>query len=213
MQANAEPERVDEDPKPLRADAVRNRARLLEAAEAVFAAQGIDVPVDVIAETAGVGVGTLYRHFPTKEKLFEAILVDRVDALTAEARARLADDDPGRAFFDFVEHLVVEASRKRDLITAFAGAGVEFEVVAGSAKRHLEAAMTELLRAAQAAGTVRRDVATPLVLSLVGATCMAADTARADAVRADTSLREMLAVVLDGLRVVPDSATAQRAAR
>ena len=59
--------------RPLRADAQRNRVRLLEAAEAVFAAEGISVPVDLIAEKAGVGVGTLYRHFPTKEKLFEAI--------------------------------------------------------------------------------------------------------------------------------------------
>ncbi len=63
---------------PLRADALRNRARVLEAAEAVFAAEGLAVPVDVIAERACVGVGTLYRHFPTKEKLFEAILLERI---------------------------------------------------------------------------------------------------------------------------------------
>ena len=64
--------------RPLRADAQRNRARILEAAEVVFAAEGIEVPVDTIAEKAGVGVGTLYRHFPTKEKLCEAILLDRL---------------------------------------------------------------------------------------------------------------------------------------
>ena len=64
--------------RPLRADAARNRARILEAAEVVFAAQGIEAPVDDIAEKAGVGVGTLYRHFPTKEKLCEAILLDRL---------------------------------------------------------------------------------------------------------------------------------------
>ena len=64
--------------RPLRADAQRNRARILEAAEAVFAAEGIEVPVDMIAEKAGVGVGTLYRHFPTKEKLCEAILLERL---------------------------------------------------------------------------------------------------------------------------------------
>ena len=75
---------------PLRADAVRNRARILEAAEAVFAAEGIEAPVDDIAEKAGVGVGTLYRHFPTKEKLCEAILLDRLATLTVDARARLS---------------------------------------------------------------------------------------------------------------------------
>ena len=64
--------------RPLRADAQRNRARILEAAEAVFAAEGIEVPVDMIAEKAGVGVGTLYRHFPTKERLCEAILLERL---------------------------------------------------------------------------------------------------------------------------------------
>ena len=71
---------------PQRADAQRNRARILEAAEVVFAAEGIEVPVDVIAEKAGVGVGTLYRHFPTKEKLCEAILLERLIDLTADAR-------------------------------------------------------------------------------------------------------------------------------
>ena len=78
--------------RPLRADAQRNRARLLEAAEAVFAAEGISVPVDLIAEKAGVGVGTLYRHFPTKEKLFEAILIGRIDGIVDEStRATLQE--------------------------------------------------------------------------------------------------------------------------
>ncbi len=73
---------AEEPLRPLRADAQRNRARVLEAAEAVFAAEGINVPVDVIAEKAGVGIGTLYRHFPTKEKLFEAILIGRIADVT-----------------------------------------------------------------------------------------------------------------------------------
>ena len=82
--------------RPLRADAQRNRARILEAAEAVFAAEGIEVPVDVIAEKAGVGVGTLYRHFPTKERLCEAILLERLADLTVDARALADADGPGR---------------------------------------------------------------------------------------------------------------------
>ena len=76
---------------------------MLEAAEAVFAAEGIDVPIDVIAERAGVGVGTLYRHFPTKEKLFEAILVERVTELAADARSRLETRIRGTAFFSFLD--------------------------------------------------------------------------------------------------------------
>src|SRR5665213_791075 len=72
--------------RPLRADALRNRARILNAAEEVFALEGVGAPIDVVAERAQVGVGTLYRHFPTKEALFEAIVLERLQALLATAR-------------------------------------------------------------------------------------------------------------------------------
>lgn len=181
--------------RPLRADAQRNRERLLAAAEAVFATDGVDVPVDAIAERAGVGVGTLYRHFPTKEKLFEAILVDRVGSITDEARRRLATEDPSTAFFGFLDYLVGEATRKRDLITAFASAGVEFDLVAADAKEALGVALGDLLVAAQRAGAVRTDVTAPLVLSLIGATCTSFDTLH-DGVAPE----ELFRVVVDGLR-------------
>jgi len=168
---------------------------VLEAAEAVFAAEGLDVPVDVIAEKAGVGVGTLYRHFPTKEKLCEAILIERVAALAADARSRLDSEDPGGAFFGYLEHLVAEASLKRDLINTMTGAGMEFEVVAADAKHDLEAALGELLVVAQRAGAVRADVTGALVVSLVGATCMAADQPHPG-----VSPTDVLTIVCDGLR-------------
>jgi AcrR family transcriptional regulator len=190
--------RRDVDPdviRPLRADAQRNRERVLEAAEAVFAAEGIEVPIDVVAARAGVGIGTVYRHFPTKERLFAAIMVERVTALAADARDRLARDDPKTAFFDFLDHLVTEILRKRDLITAIAGAGVEFELVAAEAKSQLDAAVSDLLSAAQRAGAVRKDVTAHVVLSLVGATCMSAKNPDPGA-----PISEMLAVVRDGLR-------------
>jgi len=181
--------------RPLRSDAIRNRSRVLAAAEEVFAAQGVDVPVDVIAERAGVGVGTLYRHFPTTEALFEAILVERVAEIAADARERLGAEDHGAAFFGFLEYLVSESSRKRDLINAFAVAGVELEVVAAAAKHDLQSAVTDLLHEAQRADAVRSDVTAPLVLSLVGAACSAVDH-----IQPGTSPSEMLAVVCDGLR-------------
>jgi AcrR family transcriptional regulator len=181
--------------RPLRADAQRNRARVLEAAETVFAAEGIEVPIDVVAEKAGVGVGTVYRHFPTKERLFEAIMVERVAVLAADAEARLEKEDPKTAFFDFLDYLVTEVLLKRDLITAFAVAGVEFDVVAAEAKARLDAAVSDLLIAAQGAGTVRKDITAPVVLSLVGATCMAAKNPHPGA-----TVTEMLSVVRDGLR-------------
>jgi AcrR family transcriptional regulator len=181
--------------RPLRADAQRNRARLLEAAEAVFAAEGVSVPVDVIAERAGVGVGTLYRHFPTKEKLCEAILIERLEELVADARSRLDCDDAGAAFFAFLTHLVEESTLKRDLILALTGAGVEFEVVAAEAKEHMQAAVTELLLAAQRAGAVRADVSCAVVLSLVSGTCMATDRPHTTA-----SPLDLLQIICDGLR-------------
>ena len=186
--------------RPLRADAQRNRLRVLEAAEAVFASEGISVPVDVIAEKAGVGVGTLYRHFPTKEKLFEAILIQRLEELVADARGRLGSDDPGAAFFGFLRHLVDEVVLKRDFILAMSGAGVEFEVVAADAKEDLQRAVADLLRAAQAAGAVRDDVTGAVVLSLVGGTCMAAEGHHQEAAPLD-----LLQIICDGLRTAETS--------
>jgi AcrR family transcriptional regulator len=181
--------------RPLRADAQRNRARLLEAAEAVFAAEGISVPVDLIAEKAGVGVGTLYRHFPTKEKLFEAVLIGRIDDIVNDARARLGSDDPGAAFFAFVDYLVEESNSKRDLIQALLGAGVEIELAVAPSKQNLEQAVSDLLEVAQQAGAVRDDVSSAVVLSLIGATCMAADHPHRTA-----PTEELLAIICDGLR-------------
>jgi AcrR family transcriptional regulator len=187
--------------RPLRADALRNRARVLAAAESVFAAEGISVPVDVIAEKAGVGVGTLYRHFPTKEKLFEAVLIDRLAAIAADARARANSEDPGAAFFAFLQYLVDESILKRDLIQALIGAGVEIEQAAAPAKRDLEAAVSELLVVAQNVGAVRSDVTTAVVISLVGATCMACEHPGPASLPGD-----LLAIVCDGLRPPPEAA-------
>jgi AcrR family transcriptional regulator len=180
--------------RPQRADAQRNRARILEAAETVFGLEGIEVPVDLIAEKAGVGVGTLYRHFPTKEKLCEAVLLDRLSALTDDAQALAEAEDPADAFFGFLAHAVEEASAKRDLMVAVMGAGVEFEEAAVAVKDGLRDAIGVLLQRAQEVGAVRTDVTPTAVVSLVGATCQA--TAHAGAAPAC----DLLTIVCDGLR-------------
>jgi AcrR family transcriptional regulator len=181
--------------RPQRADAQRNRARILEAAENVFAVEGIDVPVDLIAEKAGVGVGTLYRHFPTKEKLCEAVLMDRLHALTVDAQALADADDPKAAFFGFLTHFVEEGAAKRDLIVAVMGAGMEMDEFSQAVKQDLNDAIGVLLHRAQAVGAVRPDVQPDAVLALLGATCQATvHSAAAPAL-------DLLTIVCDGLRV------------
>jgi len=85
--------------RPLRADARRNRDKVLRAAREAFAASGYGVPLDEIAARAGVGPGTVYRHFPAKEVLFQAVITARVEDLIDDARARAGAADPGGAFF------------------------------------------------------------------------------------------------------------------
>jgi AcrR family transcriptional regulator len=180
--------------RPLRADAQRNRARILAAAETVFATDGIEVPVDVIAERAGVGVGTLYRHFPTKEKLCEAILIERLTALATDARALANAEDPARAFFGYLEHFVAEGCAKRDLFVVVSGAGIEFETAVAPLKDEVRKSLGVLLARAQAVGAVRPDVTADLVMTLTMATCQASVHPGG----APTS--DVLGVVFDGLR-------------
>jgi AcrR family transcriptional regulator len=142
---------------PLRADARRNRARVLEAAEAVFAAEGIAVPLDEIARRAGVGAGTVYRHFPTKEALFEAVVSERLEQLIHEARALAGADDPGQAFFDFLFRVVEGALLNRVLCDALA-AGTGVHVKISWTQEHFTEALGELLVRAQKAHAVRPDL-------------------------------------------------------
>src|SRR5258708_17586261 len=89
-----------------RADAQRNRARLLDVAELVFATKGIGASTEEIAREAGVGIGTVFRHFPTKEALLEAVFIRRLQQLAARADALAEADDPGAAFFSFFSYVV-----------------------------------------------------------------------------------------------------------
>src|SRR6201993_5602883 len=99
-----------ESPRPLRADARRNREKVVRAAREAFAAHGYGVPLDEIASRAGVGPGTVYRHFPSKEALFEAVVTARITDLVSDARARTDADDPGAAFFGFLARIAGEAA-------------------------------------------------------------------------------------------------------
>jgi AcrR family transcriptional regulator len=145
--------------RPLRADAQRNKDKVLRAARDAFAASGFGVPLDEIAAMAGVGPGTVYRHFPSKEELFEAVVAARLRDLIADARGLADDPDPGRAFFGFLGRFRQEAAAKRDLPDAIA--------IPGSLQDDLRAALDVLLRRAQQAGAVRADITTPDLMALL----------------------------------------------
>jgi AcrR family transcriptional regulator len=143
---------------PPRADARRNRARVLEAARAAFAAEGLSVPLDEIARRAGVGAGTVYRHFPSKEALYEAVLRDGLEQLVDDARDLAGADDPGEAFFALFSRTIERASFNRALCEALAvGPGTRPEEAPDVKDRYQEALGVMLTRA-QEAGAVRSDV-------------------------------------------------------
>jgi AcrR family transcriptional regulator len=188
---------VGGDARPMRADAIKNRKRILAAAEETFAEQGISVPVDLVAERAGVGVGTLYRHFPTKEALFEAIVLTRIDGLIAAATTYAAAPDPGPALFSFLREFAREASMKRDLFEALGAAGIDIKSQCQDKFEQLEIGVQVLLQRAVASGAVRSDITTKEVIGLVVGTCMATEHPGIASGRCE----QMLQIVCDGLRV------------
>jgi AcrR family transcriptional regulator len=197
---------------PRRADALRNRGRLLDAADAVFAARGASASTEEVARRAGVGIGTLFRHYPTKEALLEAVLLRRLERLADEVE-ELAESQPAaQAFFAAFSRAVAEAPGKLALADALAVGGVEEGGGVIDARARLRQAFTLLLGRAQEAGAVRADLGVDEVFALlVGASRTAAQAAFERGV-----LERALAVVLDGLRPTrrPDpAATAGRRSR
>src|ERR1700753_1936651 len=133
-----------------RADAARNRARLQEVAYEPFAAEGLSVPIDEIARRAGVGAGTVYRHFPTKEDLFAAVVESRLRHIIDAGRALLDDPGPGEALFAFLRSMVLNfGATDQGLVEALGGLGIDVESVAPDADDAFRSLPGELLVAAQ----------------------------------------------------------------
>jgi AcrR family transcriptional regulator len=180
--------------RPVRADAARNRARVLDVAYETFAADGLSVPVDEIARRAGVGAGTVYRHFPTKEALFQAVIADRMRHLIDDGHALLESEQPGQALFTFLQSMVLQwGATDRGLVEALAGIGIEIDSAAPDAEQEFLALLGELLLAAQQAGTARTDVGVPEVKALLVG-CQAMQSYNAELAERVTD------VALDGLR-------------
>ncbi|MFC5816251.1 TetR/AcrR family transcriptional regulator [Nonomuraea harbinensis] len=156
----------------LRADARRNRERILAAAEAVFAEHGASASTEEVAARAEVAIGTVFRHFPTKNDLLGATLKRLLDRLAEEAAVLSDEGDPATALFTFFAQVVEEAAARRTVAELLAGGGVDVRV--GKPLRRLEEPLATLLTRAQQAGTVREDVRLDEVMALLAGTTQAA---------------------------------------
>lgn len=164
-----------------------------------FATGGLTVPFDEIARRAGVGPGTLYRHFPTREALFEAVVQQRLEHLVEAARQQRDAAHAGAALFALLELLVAEAGPKKDLVHALTGAGVDVRAHLASTAAELRAQLEFLLARAQRAHEARGDVTIAdrmaLISGILHSQHATDQTDTADPTRA-------LAVVRDGLRTI-----------
>jgi AcrR family transcriptional regulator len=181
--------------RPLRADARRNRERILESARIVFAQAGPDAQIDDVARHAGVGVGTVYRHFPTKEALLAELVRQKFRLFADRARDALKED--GEPF------ALIEALMRRNAATAASDAGIQYALAsageqawtqAQAEQEELLALTAELIERARRAGTIRPDVEATDIGMLMCGVCSTMDA------RPDFDWRRHLDLVIDVLR-------------
>jgi AcrR family transcriptional regulator len=184
------------DEQPRRSDARRNRQAVLAAAEAELAANGLKTTIEAIAKRAGVGVGTVCRHFPTKQALIEAVLVSMYAELLADAEAALEHADAGAAFLQFFDSVSAFQGRHRALAEQMA-TDLALPASEEPLKLALHAAISEIVTRAQAAGAVRDDIGPADVAMLFSGVAHA--TATVDSL-APTLRERYLHIILDGLR-------------
>ena len=178
----------------LRADALRNRQLLITAAGAAFSAHGAEVPLEDIARGAGVGIGTLYRHFPTRDSLVEAVYRHEVDVLVESAEQLLATLPPDQALEEWMQLFVRHVATKRGMLAVLKpmlGTNPSFY---GATKARTTAAATKLLEAGAAAGNIRGDVQGDDLLRAVGGICMSTDHDSSEAAA------RLVGLLFDGLR-------------
>ncbi len=199
----AEGSQAAEGIRPLRRDAERNRQRILEAASEVFNERGIDVSLDEIARHAGVGVGTVYRRFRTKEELVEALFMDRLDTVAAMADEALGAPDPWTGLVSFMERMATVMAGDMGLrqILMFATYGRDLVAIA----RQRNAPLVErLVQRAQASGQLRTDIRQTDIVFIIFTLTDASHLAQA----ANPDLwRRYLTLILDGMRPAREGVT------
>ncbi|SHI09864.1 transcriptional regulator, TetR family [Sporobacter termitidis DSM 10068] len=190
--------RFSDSEKALRADAKQNREQILQAAHKIFAEKGLAVPISEIARQAGIGIGTVYRHFPTKDALFNAVNISYKQELTEEARALITHPDPGKAFFDFFFRIMEEGFTSRAVRDAFRIGTFRVRTATSGVLLDFQSACAELLTRAQQAKAVREDIEVMDLIALMSGLLMAID--EHEGVPNRNRFNQLLSIVCDGLR-------------
>ena len=198
--AQAQDRSLDADPaaaeRPLRADARRNRERLVAAARDVFAEQGVSASMEAIARKAGVGVGTLYRHFPTRLDVVEAVYEEDVQELTDAAQRAVSTLEPLPAVEAFFDSFLSYAQTKKTLLTELRQAFEKNPAMRSRNRDRIDASFDLVIERAKQAGVVRNDVSGSDITQLVGPICTN------ESLSPDQTKR-LMGMILDGWRVSP----------
>jgi AcrR family transcriptional regulator len=181
-------------PRPMRVDAQRKMASLLQAAMEVFAESGVDAPVREIAERAGVGLGTVYRHFPHRSNLIVAVFQSRVDACADAASVLASKYEPGEALARWMQRFVDFIATKRGLAAALHSGDPAYSALPGYFNKRLLPALKTLLDTAVAAGVVRPGIEAEDLLRAVATLCHGPHG------NEPVYARRMVALLVDGLR-------------
>ncbi|MEU0394642.1 TetR family transcriptional regulator [Streptomyces sp. NPDC006208] len=182
--------------RPMRADARRNYERLLTEARAVFAQYGTDGSLEEIARRSGVGIGTLYRHFPNRQSIMCAVFQEALAALLERSRELAAAEQPCTALVEWLRAIITHASEYRGLSRALMSASHDRGSALSSCSEPLHAAGERLLVRAQLSGSVRADVSIADLMQLTNAIALAAEQDPKDEELAD----RLLTLTLRGLR-------------
>lgn len=181
-------------PRPMRADGQRKMAALLEAAGEVFARSGVDAPVREIAEVAGVGLGTVYRHFPQRSDLIAAVFQNQVDACADAAASMAATYEPAEALSRWMHRYIDFIGTKRGLAGALHSGDPAYSALPQYFDEHLRPALESLLEEAVRAGTIRSGVEARELLGAVGTLCCQGPHMNI------SSARRMVSLLIDGMR-------------
>lgn len=181
----------------LRADARRNRERVLQTAQRLFATEGLGVSLDEIARRAGVGPGTVHRHFPAKEALYLAVAIDQLRQLAAEGEALAATGEPA-ALFTLLSRMMAGGAENVAVKSALLAAEFDMRTAAPDVAVDLTDQVAALLERAHAAGAVRDDVTVDEVMALVAGAFAAIRHAGAETSRERSA--HIARLILDGLR-------------